>query len=61
MTSRTVAFIKLAELPAALGLAFPAHAAPFETDSWKGAWDTQLTPGTGIRLSNSALTGHSGS
>ncbi len=59
MTSRTVVFIKLAALPAALGLAFPAHAAPFETDSWKGAWDTQLTVGTGIRLSKSdpGLTG----
>lgn len=45
--------IRLAALPMAITLAYSAaNAAPFETDSWKGAWDTQFTVATGIRTEN---------
>ncbi|MET3107979.1 hypothetical protein AAKU67_002850 [Oxalobacteraceae bacterium GrIS 2.11] len=40
----------LALLPLAIMLAYSsAYAEPFETDAWKGAWDTQFTLATGIR------------
>jgi len=42
--------IKLAVLPMAIALAYSAaYAEPFETEGWKGAWDTQFTLATGIR------------
>ncbi len=51
--------VKLAVLPAAILLAYSgARAEPFESESWKGAWDTQFTVAGGMRAGNpsSSLT-----
>jgi hypothetical protein len=43
-------FIRLAAVPSAMLLAYSvAHAAPFEIEDWKGAWDTQFTLAAGMR------------
>ena len=51
--SNTKKIIRLAALPAAIFLAYSsASAEPFDTENWKGAWDTQFTLATGIRTEN---------
>ena len=55
----TKKIIRCAALPAAIFLAYSsAYAEPFDTENWKGAWDTQFTLATGMRTENpsSSLT-----
>ncbi|MBV8123793.1 MAG: DUF1302 family protein, partial [Paucibacter sp.] len=57
MTSKKIAQLKcirFAAVPAAILCAFSAHAEPFDTGSWKGALDTQITVGAGFRLRDPA-------